>query len=291
MALPNLNPTGRNLPTIPTMVPQAEKVTNQALNRLEEFTANPYGGLAPILQQHRENYLTQTAPGVEEALTKLGVGPSAGPREYARAAGAASLERQLAGLQSQHMLQSLPLLANIGFQNQFAYLPEPEEKESTLSKFATNVGGAGIEALIRYAPALFGAYIGGPFGTALASAGAAKGGSDIMDIIAKYFGQKPPSQPAQQPQPFAYTQTPSPSRIGLESLLGQQQNLLPQNTSSTSTIADFFSKLLREKEDKEHYEELLRQLAPAQKFAPQLQINPMRQSSPSLMGLQSLGVY
>lgn len=111
---------------VPTVTPEVMQALQQILQGGLHNLQNPYEGFEPIEQQAREQFATNTAPGIAERFTSLG---GEGTRRSPNSQGAiyaagAGLERQLAALRSQYgfenknqALQQLELGMKPSFKN------------------------------------------------------------------------------------------------------------------------------------------------------------------------------
>lgn len=116
--------------TTPRFSPLQEQAQNQALQQLMHLIGNQgrpdYSAFEPIEQRARQQFQTQTIPGLAERFTALGGGQRSSAFQGALGQSGADLESQLAALRSQYGVQQQQLgqnrltsLANIGFQQPF----------------------------------------------------------------------------------------------------------------------------------------------------------------------------
>lgn len=93
---------------IPTVTPEVASALQQLLQQGLGDIQNPYGGFAPIEQQAREGFATETIPGLAERFSALGSGGSQRSSAFQGALGSAGagLERSLAALRSQYGMEN-----------------------------------------------------------------------------------------------------------------------------------------------------------------------------------------
>jgi hypothetical protein len=172
----------------PRFTPEQQGLQSQAiggaqglLGRMGQFD------FAPIAQQARERFQTQTLPGLVNQFA--GTGGMAGSA-FARALGGAGrgFETDLAALQQNYnlkqedqMMQRLQQLLGVGMAPSF---------ESAYMKPQQGFGPQLLQALLRIAPTLIGTAFGGPAGGA---AGAA-GGEGISELLKNLFTMQPMGQ-------------------------------------------------------------------------------------------------
>lgn len=150
------------------------------LSRLQNL---PQPSFAPIAQQARTQFNTQTIPGLAERFTSLGGGQRSSAFQGALGQAGAGLEEALASLGSQFGLQQqgqeqnfLSNLLNMGLQPQF---------ENIIQQPGGGFGsalGSGLGALLPLLLGGLGGSFGGPFGAA--------GGSGLGGLLSGLFARR-----------------------------------------------------------------------------------------------------
>ena len=121
---------------------------------------------APIEEQAKHNFNTQTAPSIAERFTAMGSGPRSSNYAPAFAAAGANLQRDLAAMKAQYGLQQqgqqqgfLQNLLGLGLTPQFenAYIPRQQG-------FAESAGGPLLQGLAQSLPYLLPLLLGGATG-------------------------------------------------------------------------------------------------------------------------------
>ena len=148
-----------------------QQVLQQALQGLGQPNQFDF---APIEQQAREQFKTQTIPSIAERFTKMGSNLSGSGYNAAITRGGSQLERDLAALKSQvglqHQGQKNQLLSNllgIGLQPEFDTAYQPRQPG-----FGEELGVQGLQQILQYLiPILLGGATGGPVGAAAGFAG------------------------------------------------------------------------------------------------------------------------
>jgi hypothetical protein len=114
----------------PNFTPQQQGVQNQALQQLMQLMGQQgqpnYSGFQPIEDRARQQFNTQTVPGLAERFTSLGGGQRSSAFQGALGQYGSDLNSQLSALRSQYGVQQQQLgqnqlssLSNIGFQPSF----------------------------------------------------------------------------------------------------------------------------------------------------------------------------
>jgi hypothetical protein len=141
--------------------PQQQGVQNQAIQNLMQLLQNPQIGkgfdFAPIAQQARTQFNTQTIPSLAERFTAMGGGQRSSAFQSALGRAGAGLEENLAALQSKYGLaqqgqqtQLLQLLMSLGMQPSYenAYFPSQPGLLQGIAPALGNLGGlAGLSYL------------------------------------------------------------------------------------------------------------------------------------------------
>lgn len=106
MALESLFGYPAQTQQLPRFTPEQQSALNQLLSLGSANIQKPYEGFAPIEQQARTQFQTQTIPSIAERFTAMG-GAQKGSSAFQGVLGSAAsgLESQLAALKSQYGLQ------------------------------------------------------------------------------------------------------------------------------------------------------------------------------------------
>jgi hypothetical protein len=136
--------------------PQQQGAINQVLGQATQGLGQQNFSFAPIAQQARENFQTQTIPGLAERFTALGGGAQRSSAfQGALGQAGAGLESNLAALQSQFGLQqqnNLMNLLGIGLTPQFEhyYQNQPSFMQSLTPGIGQGIGAAGTLLPLLY---------------------------------------------------------------------------------------------------------------------------------------------
>lgn len=134
------------------LTPQQQQAQQQSLGLALQGLQNPYAGFAPIEQNARNQFQTQTIPSIAERFTALGGQRSSG-FQNALQQGAVGLESNLAALKSNYGLQNQSLMQNLlglGMRPSFEYAyrqPEPGFLGGALGGLSQGLGSLGTLGL------------------------------------------------------------------------------------------------------------------------------------------------
>jgi len=149
----------------PTVTPEVMQVLQQILQGGMQNLQNPYEGFEPIAQQAREQFATNTAPGIAERFTALG---GEGTRRSPNSQGAiyaagAGLDRQLAALRSQYGFQNRGQALEqlqLGMHPQFETIHRPAQNGLFQDSYQLAMKGVGAAAK-AYGAGYGGSFFGG----------------------------------------------------------------------------------------------------------------------------------
>lgn len=176
----------------PQINPQLQGLLSQTLGQLK---TNSQGGFAPIEQQARRQFQTQTIPGLAERFTSLGDSAQRSSAFQGALGNAASgLESNLAALKGQHGMQQnqqlMQLLSMLLPTQEQVYKPE---EPGFLGSFAPALGSIAGSALTGFG-------LGGPIG-----AGLGAGTSLLSSLLSLLSGNKNAQQPPNLPAAPSWT--------------------------------------------------------------------------------------
>lgn len=163
--------------------PQQQTALNQILGQATSGLQNqkPFD-FAPIEQQARTQFKTDTLPSIAERFTAMGSGPRSSNFAPALASAGAGLEQSLAALRSQVGLQQqgqqqnfLQNLLQLGLTPQFENAYEPRQPG-----FAESAGAPILQGLGQALPYLLPLLLGGATGGAGAAAGGVASGLPLL---------------------------------------------------------------------------------------------------------------
>jgi hypothetical protein len=164
---------------------------NQALQQLMAMLQGNgqagYEGFQPIEDRAREQFATQTIPGLAERFTSAGTQRSGAYKNALNSQGR-EFELGLGALKSQYGMQKFGQLANIGFQPSF---------ENNYFKRQPGFGETAGQPILQGIGAAL-PLIGSAFGPAGTAGGAGLGA--LLQLLSSYIGQQGQQQAQQVPQ-------------------------------------------------------------------------------------------
>lgn len=165
----------------PLLSQPQQGLQNQAIQQLMSMLGQGGGSFAPIEQQARTNFQTNTIPGLAERFTSLGGSGTGNSSAFQGALGSAGsgLEQGLASLKSQHGLQQQGLLSQLGMQPSFQnnyFARQPGFGENASKHLA---------AILPILGLILGGSFGGPGGAAVGSTA----GSGIQNLLSMLSNQ------------------------------------------------------------------------------------------------------
>ena len=133
---------------VPTLDPQQLARQQQSGQMAMQGLQDPMAGFAPIAQQARSQFQTQTMPSLAERFTSFGQGGQRSSDFMGAMAGAGSdLEESLASMASQYSLQNRGLLQQLlgmSQQSHFGNIYQPEQAGG-MQRFGANLLGQSPE--------------------------------------------------------------------------------------------------------------------------------------------------
>ncbi len=125
--------------------PEKQKMKDDLIQQTYAASQNPSAGFEPFANQARQQFNTQTVPGLAERFTSLGSGGSQRSSAFSGSIGAAGagLESQLAYLQGQYGLQNRDsLMSMLTPDNEQTYMGEQPDFGQSLLQTGGNIAGS-----------------------------------------------------------------------------------------------------------------------------------------------------
>lgn len=138
--------------TFDRFTPGQQQLQNQSIQQALSLLQGGKSSLfAPLAQQARTQFQTQTLPSLAERFTSMGDSQRSSAFQGALGQAGAGLEQGLAGLESGHNLQLLQLLLGLGMHPSFetTYTPnQPGLLHGLAPSIGSYIGGPGIASLL-----------------------------------------------------------------------------------------------------------------------------------------------